>query len=67
MPGLFGIIGKGPEGVRAQEIRRMLASMYTHGPMKSGSVLFEDLHVYAGWTCHPGSYADGMPLLPDVR
>jgi asparagine synthase (glutamine-hydrolysing) len=40
----------------------MLGSMYKHGDMKFGSVSFEDLHVYAGWTCHSGSYADCLPV-----
>jgi asparagine synthase (glutamine-hydrolysing) len=62
MPGLVGIIGKGPGGRRRQELNRMLASMFRSGSMKTGSFVLEDLNVYAGWTCHEGSYADCMPI-----
>jgi asparagine synthase (glutamine-hydrolysing) len=62
MPGLVGIIGKGPRAQRGQELDRMLACMYRQGSMKSGSIFVEDLNVYAGWTCHQGSYADCLPV-----
>jgi asparagine synthase (glutamine-hydrolysing) len=62
MPGLVGIIGKGPGGPRRRELDRMLACMYKHGSMRSGSLIVEDLNVYAGWTCHRGSYADCLPV-----
>jgi asparagine synthase (glutamine-hydrolysing) len=40
----------------------MLAGMYRPDPMRSGSLVSEELGVYAGWTCHPGSYADRSPI-----
>ena len=62
MPGLVGIIGKGPRGLRGQELDRMLACMYKQGSMKSGSLIVENLNVYAGWTSHQGSYTDCLPV-----
>jgi asparagine synthase (glutamine-hydrolysing) len=61
MPGLVGILGKGPPQQRREELGRMRAALYRKEPTRSGSFINEDLGVYAAWTCHPGSYADGQP------
>ena len=61
MPGLVGILGRGSPHQRREELARMLARMYRREPMRSGTLVDETLGVYAGWTCHPGSYADGSP------
>jgi asparagine synthase (glutamine-hydrolysing) len=62
MPGLVGILGLGSPHERRVELDRMLTGMYRPEPMRSGELVDEELGVYAGWTCHPGSYADGQPV-----
>ena len=62
MPGLVGIVGTGPAGLLREELRRMTACMYRRGSFASGTYVDESRHAYVGWTCHPGSYADGLPI-----
>ncbi len=62
MPGLVGIIGTGPAGLLREELRRMTACMYRRDSFASGTYVDESRHAYVGWTCHPGSYADGLPI-----
>ena len=40
----------------------MVAAMYRRGTFASGTYINEDQSVYVGWTCHPGSYGDCLPV-----
>ncbi len=62
MPGLVGIIGKGPAGALREDLRSMTACMYRRDSFASGTYVDEDRHAYVGWTCHRGSYADCLPV-----
>jgi len=62
MPGLVGIIGKGPAGALREELRRMTACMYGRDSFASGTYVDESRCAYVGWTCHHGSYADCLPV-----
>jgi len=63
MPGIVGIIGRGPSGKHARDIRTMVGCMKYEPFYKFGTYINEELGVYAGWTCHPDSYADCMPVI----
>lgn len=65
MPGLVGIISKSRGEDLRQDLYRMLASMYRQNSLGSGTFISADPGVYAGWTCHQGSYADCMPINND--
>lgn len=62
MPGLVGIIGKGTPSVLRDELHRMASCMYRRDAYASGTYVDEKLQVYVGWTAHPGSYADCLPI-----
>jgi hypothetical protein len=39
-----------------------------HEPFyKNGSYVNEQLGLYVGWTCHPGSYSDCMPVVNEKK
>lgn len=67
MPGLVGIIGKGPGGERRRELHRMLACMHNKNALSSGEYVDEEKGVYVGWTCHADSYADCLPIADASR
>ncbi|MFO0699169.1 MAG: asparagine synthase-related protein [Nitrospira sp.] len=62
MPGIVGIIGRGSAGKLRCDLQQMIDCMNHESFYRSGSYINEDLGVYAGWTCHQDSYADGMPI-----
>lgn len=62
MPGLVGIIGRGPAGSLREELRRMAGGMYRRDSFASGTYVDEKLRAYVGWTSHHGSYADCLPI-----
>lgn len=62
MPGLVGIIGKGPGGSLREDLHRMAGRMYRRDSFASGTYVDEKLHAYVGWTCHHGSYTDCLPI-----
>ena len=62
MPGLVGILGKGPPGSLREELQRMAGAMYKRNEFASGTYVDEKLHVYVGWTSHRGSYTDCLPV-----
>ncbi|MDH5670460.1 MAG: asparagine synthase-related protein, partial [Nitrospira sp.] len=63
MPGIVGIIGRGPRGKYASDVRAMVDCMRHEPFYKFGTYINEELGIYAGWTCHPDSYADCMPAM----
>lgn len=62
MPGLVGIIGKGPVDECRLELHRMLVCMYKKDQLESGTYVDEKRGVYVGWTCHKDSYSDCLPI-----
>src|SRR5215831_2860523 len=67
MPGIVGIIGQGPRGKHERDLKLMIDCMLHEPFYRHGSYVNEELGVYAGWTCHPHSYADCMPAMSDKR
>src|SRR5689334_23333943 len=63
MPGIVGIIAKGPGGKHQGDTKLMIESMLHEPFYRSGFYANEALGVYAGWACHQNSYADCMPAL----
>lgn len=62
MPGIVGLITKGPRAWAEQQLERMIGSIlhepfYVHGTWSD-----ESLGIYAGWVAIKDSFADGMPL-----
>ena len=62
MPGLAIIIGRGPKQEREQDIREMVRAMQHEPFYVSGTYADEALGLWVGWTCHPGSYGDCLPV-----
>jgi asparagine synthase (glutamine-hydrolysing) len=62
LTGLCGIIG----GRRREESRvrleTMVSALRDEPFYRSGSYVREDIGFSAGWTCHPGSFGDGLPV-----
>jgi asparagine synthase (glutamine-hydrolysing) len=67
MPGITGIIGKGPRGQHKADLRIMLECMMHEAFYQRGSYVDEELGIYVGWTCHPGSFADCMPVVDEEQ
>jgi asparagine synthase (glutamine-hydrolysing) len=57
MPGLAGIIIREPTADYTVDLGVMLESMRYEPFYVSGSEIFSDLGIYAGWVAHPGSFA----------
>ena len=67
MPGIVGIIGNGPRGKYEGDLKLMIESMMHEPFYRHGSYVNDVLGVYAGWTCHPDSYADCMPAMNEKK
>lgn len=67
MPGIVGIIGQGPRGKHESDLTLMIDSMMHEPFYRNGSYVNDALGVYAGWTCHPDSYADCMPAMNEKK
>jgi asparagine synthase (glutamine-hydrolysing) len=67
MPGIAGIIGKGPRGKHEIDLKMMIDCMVHEPFYKQGFYVNEELGIYAGWTCHPDSYADCMPATNESK
>jgi asparagine synthase (glutamine-hydrolysing) len=67
MPGILGVISKGPSEQCEGLVRRMLAGDGETVPCIRGSHSDRDLGLYIGWACHPGSFADTLPVLNEKR
>ena len=62
MPGLAGIITQNPGEENNNDVRAMLACIQHESFYSSGTYANGDAGVYVGWSCHEGSYCDGMPI-----
>ena len=67
MPGIAGIIGKAARGRYESELKLMLDCTMHESFYRKGFYTNKDLGVYVGWTCHPGSYADCMPVINERK
>src|SRR5690242_2086908 len=67
MPGIAGIIGKAVRGRYESELKLMLDCTMHESFYRKGFYTNEELGVYVGWTCHPGSYADCMPMISERK
>src|SRR5215472_8948079 len=67
MPGIVGIIGQGPRGKHERDLKLMIDCMLHEPFYRHGSYVNEELGVYAGWICHPDSYADCMPATNEKK
>ncbi len=57
MPGIVGIIGRGPPDEYLDLIRTMIGTMMHRPDYVSGVHFDSDLGIYVGWVAHEGSYA----------
>ncbi len=62
MPGLAVIIGRGSNATNEQRVRAMVRAMQHEAFYASGTYADEALGLWVGWTCHPGSYCDCLPV-----
>jgi asparagine synthase (glutamine-hydrolysing) len=63
MPGLTGIIRFSPSERIDQDLDLMLEAMRHNNRYLLGRFVDEECGVQIGWTCHPHSFAEGMPLV----
>ena len=66
MPGIVGIIGEGVSQ-HTTSIKQMVACMRHEPSYTSGTFVHEDLQVALGWTCHPNSFTDCLPIWNESR
>jgi hypothetical protein len=63
MPGLVGIISRQQQPQDCdRQVLTMLASMQCKDFYSSGVYTNPDMSVYVGWSCHPKSFCDGLPV-----
>jgi len=67
MPGIVGIIGRGPRGKHEGDLKIMLDCMMHEPFYGSGTYVNESLGVYIGWTGHRDSIADSLPAVNETR
>ncbi|MFV9645065.1 MAG: asparagine synthase-related protein [Desulfobacterales bacterium] len=67
MPGLFGIISRQHPENCDRHLRTMLASMQYEDFYNSGLYSNAEMSVYVGWTCHPKSFCDCLPVTNQVK
>ena len=62
MPGIAGIIHKGPSGEGARTIKAMIGCMDARGFYRSGTYVNDGLGLQVGWVSEKDSFSDGMPV-----
>jgi len=62
MPGIVGLITKGPRKRAEQELACMTEALSHENFYVAGTWAEESLGVYVGWIARKDSFADGMPL-----
>ncbi|PXF56319.1 MAG: hypothetical protein C4B58_13910 [Deltaproteobacteria bacterium] len=67
MPGLVGIISREQSENCDRHLRTMLASMQYEAFYSSGTYSNPELSIYVGWTCHPKSFCDCLPITNQVK
>jgi asparagine synthase (glutamine-hydrolysing) len=63
MPGLTGIIRFTPHEQIHHDLDSMLGAMRHNNRYSHGTFVDRECGLRIGWTCHPGSFAEGMPLV----
>jgi asparagine synthase (glutamine-hydrolysing) len=63
MPGLTGIIRYAPYERIDQDLESMLGAMRYNNRYSHGRFVYKECGLRVGWTCHRGSFAEGMPLV----
>jgi asparagine synthase (glutamine-hydrolysing) len=63
MPGLAGIIRFAADESSDQDLGSMLGAMRHNDRYSRGTFVDRECGLRMGWTCHPGSFAEGMPLV----
>ena len=63
MPGLAGIIRFAPHESTEQDLDAMLGAIRYNNRYLHGKFVDRECGIRIGWTCHPGSFAEGMPLV----
>ena len=67
MPGIVGIIGRGPHSENSSTIQKMADCLVHESFYRSGTWGNEQLGVWAGWACFENSYADCLPVWNETR
>lgn len=67
MPGIVGILGDGTPESRALELGRMLAATVHEPWYRTGTYENAELGLWVGWSVHPGSFSDCLPLWNETR
>lgn len=67
MPGLAGIIGKGSRGKHEGDLKLMTDCMMHEAFYRRGSYVNEEIGLHIGWTCHPDSFSDCMPVVNEKK
>src|SRR5947207_1783967 len=63
MPGVTGIIRFAPDERIDQDLDSMLCAMRYNNRYSHGRFIDEECGLRIGWTAHPGSFAEGMPIV----
>jgi asparagine synthase (glutamine-hydrolysing) len=63
MPGLAGIIRFVAHESTERDLDSMLGAMRHNNRYSHGTFVDRECGLRIGWTCHPGSFAEGMPLV----
>jgi asparagine synthase (glutamine-hydrolysing) len=67
MPGLAVIVSRRPKLENTLWLNQMMDSMNHESFYSSGTYINDELGVYVGWSCHPGSYCDCMPISNEAK
>ncbi len=67
MPGIAGIISKEGHADAASSVDRMVQCMMHEPFYTSGTYVNGRLGIGVGWTCHPGSFSDCLPVWNERR
>lgn len=58
MPGIAGIVGGGSSGEAQAGLKQMLSALSGAGAGTTGTIVFPQADLVAGWVAHRGSYAE---------
>lgn len=67
MPGIVGLITKGPRKEAQAELDRMVQALMHEKFYVSGVFVHEGLGIYAGWVARRGAFSDQMPVQNETR
>ena len=67
MPGIVGILAHGSSGEHGLQRSQMLNCLMHEPSYASGVYTNEQIGIWLGWVCHPGSFSDYMPVWNRAR